>query len=44
MKETSFIKQNTQKKHQLLVGLVMISAELGREDHSSIPHNYDQEK
>jgi hypothetical protein len=31
------------KCNQSLVGSVVIGAELGREDHGSIPHNYDRE-
>jgi hypothetical protein len=31
------------KIHQSLVGSVVIDAELGREDHGSIPHNCDRE-
>jgi hypothetical protein len=30
--------------NQSLVGLVVIDAELDREDHGSIPHNCDREK
>jgi hypothetical protein len=30
--------------NQSLVGLVVIGAELGREDHSSIPRNCDRER
>jgi hypothetical protein len=44
--ETSFIyikNNNSMYQNQSLVGSVVIGAELGREDHGSIPRNCDRE-